>query len=453
MTLSRHRLPATFAGLGFAACLAFATSVPAASVVARATHPPHTTTTRPTDNANADPTSVPASPAETSPPALTLAQALALAEAAHPDLVEAQALVRAAGGRIQQAGARPNPEAILRMENAPLAGRVTGDADYLAGLGLTIPLADHRGRAMRVEELDRQRLQFDAQSRRLELRRRVHGAFAQALYQQEASRLRSELLAAAEQAVRVTRARVDASDAVPADLARVEAEWSGARSEWRRSDLLRLQACTELAATLGQPADGAREVQGSLSTTLELPLLEDLSRELATHPALAAADADLLARTAAVESAKAARVPDLKAELLYRRIESERQDAFDVGFSLPLPLFDRGRGRLREAEGQRDAAEARRRATRTRLQSNLREAHTDLQAALEEARALETEILPRLTDIRRATEARYTAGDLGLSETLTVRREDAAVRLRYLETLRDVMLAWARLQPFLRPSP
>jgi len=382
--------------------------------------------------------------------ALTLEQALSLAERSHPYLVEANALVRAAEGRVQQAGVRPNPEAIARMENAPFRGNTTGNADYLAGVGVTIPLGNRREQATRVEDLDRQRLGFEAGGKRLELHRRVQGEFALALYQDQARHLRSELVTSSEQAVQVTRARLDAGDAVPTDLARVEAEMATAQAEWRRSDLMRRQALASLSATIGLPAEDVRGVQGSLGTTLEIPALEELTAELVTHPAMAAAGADLSAREAGVSLSKVQRIPDLKAELLYHRIESSQRDAFDVGVSLPLPLFDRGRGRLLEAESQRDAAEARLRSTSIQLQARLREFHALLTVALSDARTLEAEVLPRMKLVRESTEARYAAGDLNLSEVLSVRRDDTVVRLRYLEALRDTMLAWAQLRPFLK---
>jgi len=392
--------------------------------------------------------------AQTNAPAgpLTLADALAIAERSHPDLAEASALVRAAEGREQQARAFPNPEAIARMENAPFNGRTSGSADYLAGVGVTIPLGNRRQEAARVEGLDRQRLDLLAGGKRLELHRRVQGAFALALYQEQAHQLRSEIVSSAEQAVRVTRTRVEAGDAVPMDAARVEAEWAAAQAEWRRSDLMRRQALTALSATIGLPEGDVQAVQGSLDSTLEIPVLIDLTAELATHPAMAAASADLSAREAGVSLSKVQRVPDLRAELLYHRIESTQRDAFDVGVSLPIPLFDRGRGRVREAEAQRDAAEARLRSTRNQLRSQLREAHALLTAALSDARTLETEVLPKMSLVRQSAEARYAAGDISLGEVLGVRRDDAGVRLRHLEALRDTMLAWAELRPFLKPQ-
>ena len=48
----------------------------------------------------------------------------------------------------------------------------------------------------------------------------------------------------------------------------------------------------------------------------------------------------------------------------------------------------------------------------------------------------------------KGAEARYAAGDISLAEILPVRRDWAAVQLSYLESLRDVMQAWAALSPY-----
>src|SRR5687768_4960612 len=88
---------------------------------------------------------------------LTLGDALALAERHHPDLAEARALLDAAEGRARQAGLFPNPEAIARIESAPLRGRTTGDAEYLAGVAQTIPLGPRLSKAKQAEQLEREK--------------------------------------------------------------------------------------------------------------------------------------------------------------------------------------------------------------------------------------------------------------------------------------------------------
>ena len=381
---------------------------------------------------------------------LSLDQALGLAERHSPDLMEAAALVRAAEGRVQQAGALPNPEAIVRMENAPFNGRTARDADYLAGVGFTVPLRGKRAKAVKIEELDRERLNREAEARLLEAQGKVRSAFATALFQEQARRVRAELLTSAEQAVTLARARVSAGDAVPSEVARVEAELATARMESQRSEGMRTQSLVALSATIGLRAELVESVSGSLRTAFDLPALEELSSKLAAHPALSTAEADVSARDAEILSARAARIPDLKAELLYRRIESTRQDAFDVGVSLPLPFFDNGRGRVAEAEGRRDAAQARARSTRAELEVRVRDAHTRLAAALAESRSLEVDVLPRLEAVAKSTAARYAAGDVGLGEVIPVRRDHAGARLRHLDALREGMIAWGELRLFIR---
>ena len=103
-------------------------------------------------------------------------------------------------------------------------------------------------------------------------------------------------------------------------------------------------------------------------------------------------------------------------------------------------------GRIREARAEFAAAEARVRMTRNELTARTREAHLQLSAAFATSRALKRDVLPRAEIVLKAAEARHSAGDISLAELLPVRREWATVQLGYLESLRDVMHAWAEMK-------
>jgi outer membrane protein TolC len=75
-----------------------------------------------------------------------------------------------------------------------------------------------------------------------------------------------------------------------------------------------------------------------------------------------------------------------------------------------------------------------------------RESQSQLAAALAQARALRTEILPRAEAIRSTMRKRYEAGDASLAEMIPVSRDWAAIQLTYLEALRDVMGAWTEVR-------
>jgi outer membrane protein, heavy metal efflux system len=381
--------------------------------------------------------------------AITLERVIELAEQQHPDLAEAKALVEAAAGRIDQAGKFPNPEAIARMESAPIRGRTTGDAEYLAGVSQLVPLGSRLSKAREVERLEHERRSAELDLKRREVRKRVHAAFATALYQERAYQTQTEIVRSVEKATGTTKARFESGDALREDVARAEMELARAKVELKRAESLHNHALTTLRAAIGDSQARIRSLAGDLDVVFDVPAVESVAAQMTSHPANVAAEAALRVQIARVDLAKVERIPDVKVELLYRRLEAEKRDAFDVGLSIPLPIFDRNQGRVREARAEVEAAQARSRATQNDLNLRLHEAHAQLTTALTNSATFKTEILPRADIVLKAAEARYAAGDISLNEVLPVRRDWAGAQLDYLESLRDVMQAWASLTPLL----
>jgi outer membrane protein TolC len=109
-----------------------------------------------------------------------------------------------------------------------------------------------------------------------------------------------------------------------------------------------------------------------------------------------------------------------------------------------------GRGPLYGGRGCRKRTVGRKEALL--LIARLRESHRQLTTALANSDTLKTEILSRAETVLKGAEARHAAGDISLAELLPVRRDWAAVQLSYLESLRDVMQAWAALSPYVGPQ-
>jgi outer membrane protein, heavy metal efflux system len=369
---------------------------------------------------------------------LTLDQALEMAERQHPQLAEARALVEAAAGRAQQAGLFPNPEAIVGAQQLPLESGTSNQREYVAGIAQPIPLGGRLGKAREAELLDREVRVRGLEVTRRDLRRRVHSAFATALYQEKAFQTQSQIAQSVEKVAATTKSRVDAGDAVPEELARMEMEFARARVEVQRSQSLREQALLGLAAAIGDSRLRVKSLAGSLDTTFEIPTLESLAASLSAQPEFALADTSLRASHARIDQARAERIPDVKVEALYHRLEATKENTFDLGLSIPLPLFNRNQGKLREARAEAE----------NELNLRLRESYTQLTSALAVTRALQTEILPRAETVLKSAESRYAAGDTSLADVLPVRREWAAIQLSHLESLRDVMLAWAQVRSF-----
>lgn len=150
-----------------------------------------------------------------------------------------------------------------------------------------------------------------------------------------------------------------------------------------------------------------------------------------------------LFRSARIRLAKSERVPNV--DLFYRRLQGTRENAYDVGLRIPIPLFDRKRGRVREAESELRSVEASLESTRNQIGLELRSRELVLERALESASVLQSDVLPKVEASLRGAEVRYAAGDTSLPDVLAVRREATAARLQYLGALRAVIEAWTGL--------
>jgi outer membrane protein, heavy metal efflux system len=374
---------------------------------------------------------------------LTLDQALEQAEHLQPQLAEARAVVEAAAGRAEQAGALPNPELILGAQQLPLDRGASNQREYVAGVAQPIPLGGRLRKAREAELMEREVHLRGLEVTRRDLRRRVHATYATALYQEQAFAAQSEIAQGFEKLVAATRARLDAGDAVAEDLARVEIEMLRAEVERQRSQALRDQSLLALAIAMGDANLQIVSLAGDLEATFEVPVLETLSASLVSQPEALEAEANLQASSAWLELAKSERIPDVKVEALYHRLEATQENTIDLGISIPLPLFNRNQGRLREARAEFEVAQARARLTRNEVAARLQTSYVQLTSALSSSRTLRGEVLPRAEKVLRSAEARYEVGDISLIELLPVRRNWAEVRLGYLESLRDVLLAWA----------
>lgn len=380
---------------------------------------------------------------------LTLDHAFEIARGAHPSLEAARARLVAARARVRGAGRLPNPDAVLRVESAGLEGETFDSAELLAGLSQPLPLGGRLDAAERVAQADLLRAELDLETAELELSARVRGAFATALYAQRAVELHQVLHGQRNDLVALLEARLARGDATPEELLLAELASLGALRELELAEALSSAARGELLLALGSPALELGALAGDLESALSLPDLDALLAGLDSSPLLRSAGATLEAESARVGLASAERIPDLRLDLLYRRIGAEDRDTFDLGVSVPLPLFQGARPRLGEARARREEARAQQRGEELRLESLARGAHGRLAHARADLARLDREVLPRLERILALHELRLAAGDLDPAEALASRARMTEARLERMVALRTALAAWVDLAPFL----
>jgi outer membrane protein TolC len=97
---------------------------------------------------------------------------------------------------------------------------------------------------------------------------------------------------------------------------------------------------------------------------------------------------------------------------------------------------------VRAANAEADAAEARATSARLSAQQQFNRAVSELSRALDSARVINTEILPRAQLVLSKAEERFKLGDANMADVLQKRRDWKSMQMRYLESLRNVHDAW-----------
>jgi cobalt-zinc-cadmium efflux system outer membrane protein len=385
--------------------------------------------------------------------ALSLDQALAWAAGSHPDLAGARADVRAAGGLAAQAGRWPNPALVARLESVPFDRGPVDTSEYIAGVSQSIPLGRRLSRAREAGQAQQASLSQTSRLVWQRIARQVRQAYAVGLYQDRAAQLQSQVMTNAAQAVAIAQARYEAGDTSEDQVARAQIAAARAQTEARRSQSLRQQAITSLLAAMGNPGVRIDRLDGSLEEAFEIPVIEEMALRILGHPELNVARAQEQAAMARLDLASAQRIPDINVEFLYRRIEGLDANTFDVGLRIPLPAWNGNRDRIVAAQAELEAAQIRSRAKAAELGRRVELAQNRLNTALATARSLKTDVVPQSQAIRAVMEKRLAAGDISLTEFLPVERDWASVQVTYLESLRDVMVAWAEVRSALNLDP
>jgi cobalt-zinc-cadmium efflux system outer membrane protein len=106
-----------------------------------------------------------------------------------------------------------------------------------------------------------------------------------------------------------------------------------------------------------------------------------------------------------------------------------------LGFSVPLPLFNRNQGSIKEAEHLMAKAGEERRATDVQLHATLTESYQNLSAALEAITALNENILPAATQTFASINEAYRQGKFGYLDVLDAQRTLFEARQQYLDAL------------------
>ena len=372
---------------------------------------------------------------------LSLRQAVALALLRSPDLAAFAWEVRAREARVIQAGAHPNPELGLLVEELGTnREEISGGEQTTIQLGLLVELGGKRSARTQVASLERDVAGWDHEINRINLLSLVSHSFIEVLSAQRRVALAEETVRLADQSAGVVSERVKGGKASPVEETKATVVLATARIRLDRTRRELEASRRALSGTWGSTTPHFKAAVGDLDSIPPVPDLEQLTTLLTQNPELARWATEVSLRRATVDLEKTRRVPDLTMDGGYKHHSAavgEDADTYLVGISIPLPLFNRNRGGIQAARHRAVKSEEERRSTEVRLGIALAESYNALSSAYSRVTALRDTVLPGAQSAFDAVSEGYRLGRFGLLDVLDSQRTLFEARHEYLRAATD----------------
>lgn len=365
---------------------------------------------------------------------LTAADLEQLALAHNPTLVQAATYVDAARGKAFQAGLPLNPTVGITGEQIG-AGGAAGEWTFFSLQQQIVT-----GGKLRLSRLKYEReaelAEIQAHAQRLRVANGLAAAHFEVLAAQrtvENHRRQSEIN---EEAVKTTEQLLNLGQANQQDLLQAQVEASQARVAARNAEARLRQSWTHLATAVGVPDLPQRPLAGNLEPDgPPLTWEESLDRLCRESPELLFALTKVAQDEVTVRRERREPSPNVTVRGGVGYNYETRDPTAEVALSLPVPVFDRNQGTVRQAL----ADLARSRAEVTRVQLDLRRRLADAFTRYETARAevenFRTEALPKARKAAELYEEQLKARRAAFPQVLVARRTVLQLNEEYTRSL------------------
>lgn len=379
--------------------------------------------------------------------ALTLPRALQQAVNANPRITVAERNIGMADGRRQQAKAMPNPTIGFEVDNfSPGPSDNVSAAETTLMLSQLIELGGKRDARVSAALGDFDAARWERESAKLEILSQTTLAFVDAVSIQRRIILLDRQAGALERLVPLMQRRVEAGASSPSEVSRVQAAVGLTRLERERARLALAVAKRELAALMGRDAPDFTTVSGDLGRLVRPAPLETLLKAIDDNPQLMRWTAIRAQRDGDLLVARLKPIPDVTASIGWRYYQENGESAIRLGVSMPIPVFDRNRGGIREAQENSQKVHSERAVNRLALVAVVAKAYDTAASQLQQLDLLRKTILPAARSALATIEAGYGQGRFTLLEILDAYRTVADAELLEHDALTSFHTAVATIE-------
>lgn len=377
------------------------------------------------------------------------------------DLLAARQRLAIAEGRLRQASLRPNPTFDAEYGSPRLLGG-EAESDFSVGVSQTFELGGKRQKRVAVARLELSQVRAEVTAIERRLAAEIRTAYAGALASARQLDLLEKLIAANEELVRLTDARLKEGDVAPLDvnLVRVETDRLKVQAISARSELETqiLNLKNLIGADVAEPL--RLQPQPARPARLDLGLNELTELALKERSDLQAARLGEELGAARINLAKSGAVPNVSGSVRFSRSKGivdlpetaggglaiDRDNELTFGVSVDIPIFNRNQGEIASASAEREQAKRSREFLESTVRRDVAVAYRKYRAAAEQLVLYTTQILPRAEENLRSVRSAYGFGEFSVFDVVGEQRRLTENVTGYNQALRDYYTALAELE-------
>lgn len=369
---------------------------------------------------------------------IMLQHALALALLYNPELAAFSIEIRAKEAQIIQSGLFPNPELETEVEEFG-GGKGMNKFDGVETtiwISQLIPLGRKISKKKKVASLEKDLSLWDYESKRLDVLMLTTNAFIDVLSAQERLHLSEELKKIAQDMVETVYVRIKAGKGFSVEKIKADVALSTSIIKLKKAQMSLDAAREKLTLIWGNHNPIFKKAKGDLYITKSIPTLHELQEKILQNPDIVRWKQEIEMRNAVIKRENSKAIPDIKFSFGKRFLAEDNSDAFVMGFSLPLPLFDRNQGSRLEAKHRLSKAKKIKEAVNLQILSFLSVSYQRLSSAFMEVETLRNKVLPNAQIVFDSSTEWYSKGKFSYLQVLDAQRTLFQIREQFIDALK-----------------
>jgi outer membrane protein, heavy metal efflux system len=390
--------------------------------------------------------------AEPSPKTYALPDIIGLAIERNPVVAGARAVIDQSTGQRTAAGAYPNPTIHGDSGKGYVkdAGSLTNDVpnsatEYMAGFSQPIEWPAKRAARQSAAEAGMAGASVGLIETRLNLTTDVKVAFYDLLLAQRDLELAKNNLSNVDDVRRIVSVRVRLGEGPQFELIKAEVEVLKAKQAVTRAENT-VRVSRVILDTLTGGALGARyEITGEfLVYPAGLDLNRLTARSMEQHPSIQRLARSIEQADRTIEFERQNRVPNVSLNTSYTR--EYGREGFDVGLSVPTPIWYQRQGEIAGSLGAKRKEEADLLRMRNELLRQTNQYFQDVQTTAKLIEVLEKGLLRQAEEALRIAKLSFQQGAASLLEVLDAQRVQRQILFDYAQARYELSVALARLE-------